>query len=114
MENSNMSQNQISSNVRSALPADLLRYIDQTGRVINMPAKKTLRLRLLEYLSTLFEVGRIYSEKEVNHLLVQHLVSSDYATIRRDLCDFHYLQRERDGSRYWRMQLVDEKSECQT
>ena len=54
------------------------------------------------YLAALFQPGRMYSEKEVNQLLTRHLVANDCVTVRRDLCDFRYLQRERDGSRYWR------------
>ena len=102
MSSQNILPDQIAREPYLALPADLLNYLDAAGRVTIWPAKKTFRLRLFEYLASFFEVERMYSEKEVNSLLTQHLVTSDYATIRRDLCDFRYLQRERDGSRYWR------------
>ncbi len=103
MSSQDILPDQIVSEPSMALPADLLKYLDAAGRVVVWPAKKTLRLRLLEYLASFFEIERIYSEKEVNHLLLQQLTASDYATIRRDLCDLRYLQRERNGSRYWRV-----------
>ena len=104
MESRDMSRPQTSSEEGLALPPHLLKYLDRTGRVVSWPAKKATRLHLLEYLSSLFEMEKIYSEKEVNRLLEQYLASNDYATVRRDLCDFRYLQRERDGSRYWRVE----------
>ena len=52
--------------------------------------------------ASLFEENRMYSEKEGNEMLTAATSAVDCATLRRDLCDFRYLKRTRDGSRYWR------------
>jgi hypothetical protein len=51
-----------------------------------------------------FESGRDYTEKEVNAVLLErmHPIFKDYAIPRRELYDNGYLDREADGSRYWR------------
>ena len=93
----------ISEQSHLALPADLQRYLDEAGRVIIWPSKRKTELLLLAYLAAMFEPGRLYREKEVNQVLACYLLCNDYATVRRDLCDFRYLKRERDGSSYWRI-----------
>ena len=47
-----------------------------------------------------FELGRSYTEKEVNAILKP--IYDDHVTIRRYLIEYGFMQRERDGSRYWR------------
>jgi hypothetical protein len=89
------------TNERS-VPIDLRRYLDEAGRVVIWPGKSKLRDGVFAYLAALFEPGRVYSECEVNELLLRYLACNDYASVRRDLCDLRYLARERDGSRYWR------------
>ncbi|SRR5579875_881077 len=86
-----------------ALPANIRQYLDEAGRVVLWPAKKKTILLVLAYLASLFEPGQLYSEKEVNRVLFRHVTCLDYATVRRDLCDFRYLKRDRAGSRYWRI-----------
>ncbi|HLI69125.1 MAG TPA: DUF2087 domain-containing protein [Ktedonobacteraceae bacterium] len=93
-----------------AIPADIRRYVDLAGRVVIWPARRSMKLHILAYLAALFEPEQIYSEKEVNELLARYLACEDYATVRRDLCDFHYLERERDDSRYWRGEEVPTRS----
>src|SRR5437879_1524189 len=85
------------------VPAELRRYLDRFGRVVIWPAKRETRLHVYTYLAAFFEPDRVYSEKGVNQLLSRYLVCNDYATVRRDMCDLRYLQRERDGARYWRL-----------
>jgi hypothetical protein len=55
---------------------------------------------LLDYLIQAFTPGVDYTEKEVN--LIIRRFNVDVAGLRRDLIDAGLLQRERDGSRYWR------------
>ena len=56
---------------------------------------------MLEYLAGFFEQGRVYSEKEVNALLLLHSTFKDSAALRRALYDYRFMHRTRDGSRYW-------------
>jgi hypothetical protein len=59
---------------------------------------------MIEYMASQFEAGRDYTEKEVNAVLLErmHPIFKDYAIIRRALYDYGFLDRESDGSRYWR------------
>jgi len=95
---SETSSYEVSTNV----PPTIARYLDMHGHVISWPAKRATRHLLFVYLSSFFEEEHIYSEKEVNEVLSVSASVVDYATLRRDLCDFQYLKRTRDGSQYWR------------
>jgi ArsR family transcriptional regulator len=55
---------------------------------------------ILDYLINAFTVGANYTEKEVN-LILAHF-HPDTSGLRRDLIHAGMLERERDGSRYWR------------
>ncbi|MBA3470700.1 MAG: metalloregulator ArsR/SmtB family transcription factor [Herpetosiphonaceae bacterium] len=77
------------------------RFLNAAGNMVTWPPKQKDRLLLLQYLVETFEVGRLYSEKEVNAILKPH-TGSDVAALRRALCEFRLLDREGDGSRYWR------------
>ena len=58
----------------------------------------------LEFLAAKFEVGREYSEKEVNEILNQNHTFGDPAMLRRELYIARLLDRTPDGSRYWRQE----------
>jgi hypothetical protein len=92
----------------AAYPLEIRRFLDRQGRVLGWPAKEKDKLRVLEYLATRFEPGRDYTEKEVNAVIAEHLhpFFKDFVTIRRALYDYQFLNRERDGSRYWRAEQV--------
>ena len=92
--------------VRADLPRTINRFLDEQGRLLGWPSKRRDQLLLLEYLAAQFEPRRDYTEKEVNALLIQHMhpVFKDYAIVRRALYDYRFIDRERDGSRYWRVE----------
>lgn len=68
------------------------------GRIVTMPAKRSRRLVLLDYVAQAFEVGVRYSESEVNRILRNH--HEDYAALRRYLVDEGFMSREH--GQYWR------------
>jgi len=85
----------------TAVPAaaeDVVRTFMRNGRVVAMPAKRSRRLILLDYIAQLFELGVRYEEAEVNHMLRK--VFEDYAALRRYLVDAEFL--DRDHGIYWR------------
>jgi hypothetical protein len=53
------------------------------------------------YLAEQFDFDRKYSEKEVNDIIAAF--NEDISGLRRDLISTGYLDRERDGSAYWRV-----------
>ena len=83
--------------------AELQRYLDEQGRVKEWPSKRNRKYQrlVLEYLALKFEVGVIYTEKEVNTLLNQHHLFGDAALLRRELFENGLIDRKRDGSAYW-------------
>lgn len=81
---------------------ELRRFLDRSGKLtLWPPAKQQDKLLILGYLASFFEPGRIYSEKEVNELLLLHSVINDSAALRRGLHEYHFVSRMRDGSQYW-------------
>lgn len=80
----------------------LERFLDEEGKIKQLPAKKEARHIVLAYLAEKFETDRDYSEKEVNAVIDSWHTFGDYFLLRRELIDSGLMRRERDGSRYWR------------
>ena len=85
-----------------ASDSELKNYLDNESRLISWPSKRTLQLLALDYLVTKFEVGLVYSEKEVNALLNSWHTFGDPALLRRELYERGLLNRHKDGTEYWR------------
>jgi hypothetical protein len=77
-------------------------FLDGEGRVTQLPARQKSKLLVLEYLAEKFAAGKDYTEKEVNAILTDWHTFNDYFLLRRELIDFKFLFRTRDGSRYWK------------
>lgn len=78
----------------------LKNFLDGEGKLKQFPAKRKMKIIALFYLASFFETGRQYTEQEVNLLLYQHHTFFDPATLRRELYDFHFLDRSADGRVY--------------
>ena len=80
---------------------DMLRgFLDTEGRVSQFPARRKKQLAVLQYLAGKFAPGRVYTEQEVNEVLLAWHTFRDPATLRRELYDFHFLNRTPDGRTY--------------
>ena len=75
-------------------------YLKADGSLKQIPLQPAKQRVILDYLAAAFEPGANYTEKEVNALLRRF--HADTATLRRALVDAGLLNRESDGSRYWR------------
>jgi hypothetical protein len=64
------------------------------GRIERVPARRKVRAAVLLEVVARFEPGREYAEKEVNEVLLG--VHEDFAYLRRELVNYHYLERQ-DG-----------------
>lgn len=84
-------------------------YLDSSGKITQLPKKQKARRALLEYLIGKFDLGRTYSEREVNDICSEWHTFGDYFLLRRELVDHDLLCRERDGSRYWRAQTAQQE-----
>ena len=69
------------------------------GRLTNMPARQKRKLMILRHIAETFAADTQYSEPEVNDKLAGFF--SDYVSLRRYLIEYGFLERTRDGSRYW-------------
>ncbi len=97
------SEDDAEQDLRQDQPGDLRRFMDRRGRIATFPARPRDQLLVLEFLAEHFELGRTYTEKEVNEVISRYIAHGDFATLRRELYDRMFLGREPDGSRYWRI-----------
>lgn len=91
------------------LADDLARYDHKVlgdylveGRLKTIPAQRKKREVILRYLAAQFEPGRVYSEKEVNQMLVTY--HDDVATLRRELVADNARLLARENGRYRRVE----------
>jgi hypothetical protein len=79
----------------------LARYF--AGRTLTgVPSSRAKRLVVLQRLALEFDVGRRYTEREVNEILFEF--HPDWSTLRRHLVDEGFLDRDHidDENLYWR------------
>ncbi len=79
----------------------LMDYLDEDGAMTRLPTSRRKLDVILHYLGDQFELDRTYTEKEVNEIIGQF--NEDISGLRRDLVSVQLLDRERDGSAYWRV-----------
>ena len=80
----------------------ILRRFFAGRTIIEIPANRAKRQVLLQRLALDFDIGRRYTEREVNEILFAF--HPDWSTLRRYLVDEGFLDREHvdDQSWYWR------------
>jgi len=88
---------------------DLSAFIDDAGRIVQIPAPNRTKLPTLAYLAGKFEEDRIYNEKEVNEIINEWHTFGDYFILRRLLVDYGFLCRTPDGARYWVVKAPERK-----
>lgn len=81
---------------------NILRFLDNEGRIKIWPSKKELKFEILKYLASKFEFGRFYREQEVNNIIKSWHTFNDYFLLRRGLIDCWFLSRTKNGAKYWR------------
>jgi hypothetical protein len=78
----------------------LAAHLNADGSIKQIPHQPAKLRIILDYIVAAFTPGKNYTEKEVNTILRRF--HSDAASLRRYLIDADLMQREGDGSRYWR------------
>ncbi|NCB30241.1 MAG: DUF2087 domain-containing protein [Clostridia bacterium] len=81
-------------------------FLNREGRILQLPRRRGCRYAVLGYLAEKFEPGQSFTEGQVNAICNQWHTFGDYFVLRRELVDSGFLQREPDGSRYWRAAAV--------
>jgi hypothetical protein len=77
--------------------------LDGEGKIIHLPQRRAVRLAVLAYLAEQFTPETNYTEREINAICDDWHTFGDYFLLRRELVEYGFLDRERDGSRYWRV-----------
>jgi hypothetical protein len=99
------SQQELSS-VASEVDADaydkkvIKDYSRRDGSLKTLPAQRKKLEAILRYVVQAFDVGKRYSEKQVNEILSGY--HEDTATLRRELVGLGLMKREGGGGDYWR------------
>ena len=78
----------------------LRNFLDATGKLTAFPAKRKMKIYCLFYLAQKFKAEKDYTEQEINNVLLDWHTFADPATLRRELYDYHFLDRSRDGKVY--------------
>lgn len=76
-------------------------FLNSQGQLTAFPTRRKMKMLALRYLAGKFEPGRVYSEREVNDLLNLWHTFEDPATLRRELYNGRFLDREASGRSYW-------------
>ena len=76
----------------SAWEEKVLRSYLDGDQIREIPASRKKRFVLLKWLINKFDLGRTYSEKEVNEIIKRH--HPDSATIRREFIGYNLMKRE--------------------
>jgi hypothetical protein len=76
-------------------------FVDRDGRITAFPAQEKKFVILLQYVVNAFERDVKYTEKQVNEILARY--NADTSSLRRGLIEYRLMQRESNGSAYWRI-----------
>ena len=78
----------------------LRNFLGRDGKLTAFPAKRKMKLYALLYLSQKIPTDTDFTEREINDILLDWHSFADPATLRRELYDYSFLDRSRDGKVY--------------
>lgn len=78
----------------------LRNFLDADGKLTAFPAKRKMKLYALLYLAQKIPADTDFTEREINDILLDGHTFVDPATLRRELYDYGFLDRSRDGKVY--------------
>jgi len=78
----------------------LRNFLDGSGKLTAFPAKRKMKLYALLYLAQKIPADTDFTEREINDILLDWHTFADPATLRRELYDYRFLDRSRDGKVY--------------
>ena len=79
------------------------KLINEFDKIVRWPKKPSDKEVVINYLSTKFDYGKKYTEREVNEIIDKYHLFEDISLLRRELVSRKKLSRLDDGSEYWRM-----------
>lgn len=69
------------------------------GKLTTLPSKEKRKIIVLKQILKKFESQKMYTEQEVNRVL--KTVYEDFASLRRYLIEYGFMERTSDGTKYW-------------
>lgn len=78
----------------------LRNFLSSDGKLTAFPAKRKMKVYCLFYLARKFATEEDYTEQQINNVLLDWHTFADPATLRRELYDYGFLDRSRDGKVY--------------
>lgn len=75
-------------------------FLTKDNKIKIFPSKRKNKELVLKYLIKKFDFNKTYIEKEINEIIKNNISFDDYATIRRELYDYHLLDRDINGTNY--------------
>ena len=78
----------------------LRNFLDANGKLTAFPAKRKMKLYALLYLAQKIPADTDFTEREINDILLDWHTFADPATLRRELYDYGFMDRSRDGKVY--------------
>jgi len=78
----------------------LRNFLDGNGKLTAFPAKRKMKIYCLFYLAQKIAADKDFTEREINDILLDWHSFADPATLRRELYDYGFLDRSRDGKVY--------------
>lgn len=76
-------------------------YYDSDGRLTQYPSRRPMRIIVLIKITEQLDAYRKYTEKEINEVIRRHIAFNDIELIRREMYQYRFLGRLKDGSEYW-------------
>ena len=76
-------------------------YYDSNGRLLQYPSKRPMRIIALIKIVKQIDANRKYTEREINEIIRLNIAFTDIELIRREMYQYKFLGRLRDGSEYW-------------
>lgn len=77
------------------------RYYDADDKLTQYPSKRPMRILALMKIAQKFALSVKYTEKEVNEMIKESISFTDIELIRREMFQYQFIGRLRDGSEYW-------------
>lgn len=74
-------------------------YFDKNGHLKEIPSKEKKKIVVLKHISQNFRYGEQYTEVQINRTIKR--IHDDYATVRRELVEYGFMDRKDDCSTYW-------------
>ncbi|HAP21479.1 MAG TPA: hypothetical protein DCR27_09405 [Lachnospiraceae bacterium] len=79
----------------------LKKYYDTEGKLVQYPSKRPMRILAMTKIAEKFAHGKTYTEKEVNAVIRESIAFGDIELVRREMFQYRFIGRFRDGSAYW-------------